>query len=278
MPSDAVEEGERINGFWAVFMLQQNLSVALNPAPLVYCVFEALHIDTPWPLEMEQYRQVSRRQYYYLRPVVKTSHQIQGLLTSDIRGDSTLRSYLSKPMAPTHGDNGSSITAMNVKAYILLHRSIYLQGQCQWAQERESSMEASRTTFDIIDELIESLRAKLRLENLPCTPTIVLTYSLLDAATITLHNIFKTSDATSRQRCLDAAQAMFRFADADLRRQHLNPIMGVSLFICRLGFCRIYNFIPALCLYISDLVVNGMRRLHHRTQKCRQRLARRRQG
>ncbi|KAJ7908165.1 hypothetical protein B0H13DRAFT_2017507 [Mycena leptocephala] len=206
VPSDAVEEGERINGFWAVFTLQQNLSVALNPAPLVYGVFEALHIDTPWPLEMEQYR--------------------QGLLTSDIRGDSTLRSYLSKPMAPTHGDDGSSITAMNVKACILLHRSIYLQGQCQWAQERESSMEASRTTFDIIDELIESLRAKLRLENLPCTPTIVLTYSLLDAATITLHNIFKTSDATSRQRCLDAAQAMFRFTDADLRRQHLNPIMG----------------------------------------------------
>jgi hypothetical protein len=112
-----------------------------------------------------------------------------------------VRSYLSKPKAPSHGDDGSSIIAMNVKACILLHRSMYLQRQCQWAQERESSMESSRTTFDIIDKLIESLRVKLRLENLPCTPTVVLTYSLLDAATITLHNIFTASDATSRQRC-----------------------------------------------------------------------------
>jgi hypothetical protein len=63
VPSDA-EEGERINSFWAVFMLQQNLSVALNPAARVYGEFEAVHIDMPWPLEMEQYRQVSMRQYY----------------------------------------------------------------------------------------------------------------------------------------------------------------------------------------------------------------------
>jgi hypothetical protein len=103
-------------------------------------------------------------------------------------------------------------------------------------------MESSRTTFDIIDKLIESLRAKLRLENLPCTPTVVLTYSLLDAATITLHNIFTASDATSRQRCLDAAQAMFCFTDADFQRQCLNPIMGLSLFIYELKFCRIYPF------------------------------------
>jgi hypothetical protein len=70
----------------------------------------------------------------------------------------------------------------------------------------------------------------------------VLTHALLDAATITLHYILKASDATSRQRCLDAAQAMFRFADADLQRQYLNPIMGVSLFICEFKSCRIYPF------------------------------------
>jgi hypothetical protein len=78
VPSDAVEEGERINGFWAVFMLQQNLSVALNPASLVYGVFEALHIDTLWPLEMKQYRQVSRRQYYYLPPLSKRLTKFRG--------------------------------------------------------------------------------------------------------------------------------------------------------------------------------------------------------
>lgn len=51
-PADAIEEGERINGFWAVFMLEKNLSVALEPAARVCGVFEAggMQIDTPWPL------------------------------------------------------------------------------------------------------------------------------------------------------------------------------------------------------------------------------------
>jgi hypothetical protein len=59
-PADAIEEGERINGFWAVFVLQKNLSVALEPAVGVCGVFETngMQIDTPWPLEMDDYRQV----------------------------------------------------------------------------------------------------------------------------------------------------------------------------------------------------------------------------
>lgn len=59
-PADAIEEGERINGFWAVFVLQKNLSVALEPAAHVCSVFEAggMQIDTPWPLEMDEYKHV----------------------------------------------------------------------------------------------------------------------------------------------------------------------------------------------------------------------------
>jgi hypothetical protein len=61
--ADAVEEGERINGFWAVFMLQKNLSVALESPARVCGVFEAggMQIDTPWPLEMSDYKQVCSR-------------------------------------------------------------------------------------------------------------------------------------------------------------------------------------------------------------------------
>jgi hypothetical protein len=44
-----------------VFVLQKNLSVALEPAMGVCGVFETnngVQIDIPWPLEMDDYRQV----------------------------------------------------------------------------------------------------------------------------------------------------------------------------------------------------------------------------
>lgn len=55
-----VEEGERINGFWAVFTLYRNISVAVDPSGSVCGVFDApgCQIDTPWPLDMESYKQV----------------------------------------------------------------------------------------------------------------------------------------------------------------------------------------------------------------------------
>lgn len=61
-PADALEEGERINGFWTIFMLQKNLSVTLDPTAQVCSALEAvgLQIDTPWPLQIEDYKQVSQ--------------------------------------------------------------------------------------------------------------------------------------------------------------------------------------------------------------------------
>lgn len=59
-PTDAVEEGERVRAFWAVFTLDrcwavwlQSTSVFLNTPTA------ATLVDTPWPLEMEAYEEVS---------------------------------------------------------------------------------------------------------------------------------------------------------------------------------------------------------------------------
>ncbi|KAJ6606748.1 hypothetical protein B0H10DRAFT_1819642 [Mycena sp. CBHHK59/15] len=59
-PADAIEEGERINAFWAVFMLQKNLAVALEPPARICGMLEAggIQIDTPWPLELDEYKKV----------------------------------------------------------------------------------------------------------------------------------------------------------------------------------------------------------------------------
>ena len=58
LPTDAIEEGERINGFWTVLMLQINLSVAIDPAVGVYSELDAngTQIDTPWPFDIEDYQ------------------------------------------------------------------------------------------------------------------------------------------------------------------------------------------------------------------------------
>jgi hypothetical protein len=58
-PRDQIEEGERINAFWAVFFMDRCLSVMFGP-PLVISDMDApgMQIDTPWPLEMETYERV----------------------------------------------------------------------------------------------------------------------------------------------------------------------------------------------------------------------------
>jgi len=58
-PRDQIEEGERINAFWAVFFMDRCLAVLFGP-PLVISDMDVpgMQIDTPWPLEMETYERV----------------------------------------------------------------------------------------------------------------------------------------------------------------------------------------------------------------------------
>ena len=59
-PQDAIEEGERINGFWSVLMLHKYLMIALEPPNSVCGTLEApgMHIDTPWPMDLADYPEV----------------------------------------------------------------------------------------------------------------------------------------------------------------------------------------------------------------------------
>jgi hypothetical protein len=58
-PRNAVDEGERINGFWATLFLDKCWFVALG-SPSNFTDDDALgtRIDTPWPLEHSAYEQV----------------------------------------------------------------------------------------------------------------------------------------------------------------------------------------------------------------------------
>ena len=66
-PRDSVEEGERILALWTVLTLDKAWAVALDSPPN----FEhsthvlATKVDTPWPLEMEEFEQVCLFVYFY---------------------------------------------------------------------------------------------------------------------------------------------------------------------------------------------------------------------
>lgn len=61
-PRDQIEEGERINAFWAVFFMDRCSAVAFGP-PLAISDMDVsgMQVDTPWPLEMETYERVRTR-------------------------------------------------------------------------------------------------------------------------------------------------------------------------------------------------------------------------
>lgn len=73
-PQSITEEGEQINGFWAAFTLHKLISFALEPPGGVCGALEApgLQIDTPWPFDSHDYRNVSYH-HFLRRPFGSTS-------------------------------------------------------------------------------------------------------------------------------------------------------------------------------------------------------------
>ncbi|KAF5379062.1 hypothetical protein D9615_005944 [Tricholomella constricta] len=210
-PRDVIEEGERINGFWAVLMLHKYITIALEPPMSVCGTLEApgIQIDTPWPLDI--------------------SHYSEGLLYPDVRGNSTVRNFLLNSVET--GNQGHSTTALNVKAAILFHRSAQLAGQ--WTPNMQTrEFYAYTAAFQSINRVIETFRttlpplAQLDVKH-PGTRALLLIHALTDAATIKLHINFSYADSSSKQHCLTAARNMVTFGGLNIQEVgYMNPIMG----------------------------------------------------
>ena len=105
-PADPVEEGERINAFWSVFLNDRCWGVAMNvPSGLPDQKAANARIDVPWPLDMAQYERA--RILLSWRPRLAPNPSLQGLLTSDIRGFNTVESFLNEPAVATPAEEGS---------------------------------------------------------------------------------------------------------------------------------------------------------------------------
>jgi hypothetical protein len=58
-PADAVEEGDRVNAFWTVFAVNNYWTGAFGFLSNISYSDVSQRIDTPWPLDDEEYKMVS---------------------------------------------------------------------------------------------------------------------------------------------------------------------------------------------------------------------------
>ncbi|PPQ73276.1 hypothetical protein CVT24_009931 [Panaeolus cyanescens] len=211
-PRDATEEGERIIGAWTVFTLDKAWAVALEHAPN----FEhsdnpmSTKVDTPWPLEMEQFEQGQ------LPPNVRTSH--------------TIINFLNSVATP---DLGLSSRAVEAKAAVLMERVT------KFISTSSANTNPSQVfqEFSALDGLIDQLKASIpppnslsQVQNPEQARRLALGYTLLSDVTLRLHAPFVQSSETSRRKRLSAAQMILDIVISLRKRQlvHINPLIGTA--------------------------------------------------
>ncbi|OSD05459.1 hypothetical protein PYCCODRAFT_1239826 [Trametes coccinea BRFM310] len=203
-PVDTLEEGERINGFWTVFILDRCWAVATGSAP-AFTDDEAngTQIDTPWPMDLAAYQ----------------THPFP----SDFRTTKTVQSFISG----VEGDVGhQSILAMHAKAAILY------EGATRLASRYNPSSQAA---FLSLDNRIERFRQALpRLERLDQSRadtlrTGLLVHTLSHCASIQLHTPLVQDRVTANSRTYQAAHAAvkaLRSIDVGILGC-VNPFLGI---------------------------------------------------
>ncbi|KAI0358120.1 hypothetical protein OH77DRAFT_1494441 [Trametes cingulata] len=186
-PVDLLEEGERINGFWTVFILDRCWAVATGSVPAFTDDESAgTQIDTPWPMDLARYQ----------------SHPFP----SDFRSVKTVQSFISG----VEGDANmasQSILAMHAKAAILY------EGATRLASRYNPS---SQAMFLSLDNRIEQFKQALpRIERfdparVDIVRAVLLVHTLSQCATIQLHTPLVQDRVTANSRTYQAAHAAMR--------------------------------------------------------------------
>ncbi|KAJ6511187.1 hypothetical protein C8R45DRAFT_892586 [Mycena sanguinolenta] len=209
---DAIEEGERIHACWAVMVLDKVWAVVLEENPHLDHQQQNLVVDTPWPLEMDDYGKgrLGRTAVYS-----NTLHKfINGLPTSDT-GISTI-AMLSK----------ASILWQRADSFIRDLRPGILSAQLRAFQE----------SFAALDGLVDKFCSALVPPNCIPHPTpamtraLVVAHSIAHAVTIKLQSIPPLRpDPRARQKRLVAATNVLNII-VSVPLQYfafINPVMGV---------------------------------------------------
>lgn len=200
-----IEEGERINGFWAVFHQDRIWAVASGTTTIIQENYDGgLHIDTPWPLDMEFYE--------------------RGTIHPDLRHRDTLKNFLNSIEPSWPWDTDGILSQLSKASALFEHAA-------RFSATPETSSEAHTAQLFALSGRIDEFSAKL-LPLLHLSPYAVAqmhaVHCLTHGASIQLHAPFTQQVYESRAKCLDATSAILH-ANVTANVQgfpFINPIIG----------------------------------------------------
>ncbi|KAA1474255.1 hypothetical protein DENSPDRAFT_840834 [Dentipellis sp. KUC8613] len=237
-PRDQVDEGERINGMWAVFTIDCCWAVAFG-APLIIANSDTSgsQIDTPWPLDMETYE--------------------RGPVYPNFRSHGTLRNFLAGISASWPWENHSQLAQLGA-ASALFNRATYV-ASC-WAPG-VTDMTAFYSSFVSLDQRIEDFKSQLiSLDNLEGTTTEIVRnmhsiHLLAAAASIQLHSAFSQQNAVSRVKCFVSAEAIVLANEVSQAHEFfiINPMLGIVWAVACQVFIRELVFVRSVPLGMAPL-------------------------
>ncbi|KAK6966981.1 hypothetical protein R3P38DRAFT_2589961 [Favolaschia claudopus] len=187
---DSVEEGERVQCFWAVVSLQTSINLASQPDSqsmgLNSCLLECLgrEIDTPWPMQIVEYE------------------LMEGYRSADNYEGETIQRFMMKE------PSGEPYPVGHVQATVLLHHSMRFSKK--WASDIQ--LTESSSSMNTYTSLSTRIAHCVCYHTLPpvypsCTPELILTHCLIAAASLSLHRPFVAFDPAAQTKCLAAARA-----------------------------------------------------------------------
>ncbi|CAL1711048.1 unnamed protein product [Somion occarium] len=201
-PLDGIEEGERINAFWAVYVLDKTWAVALkSPSAISEDGLWGIQIDTPWPLAMEAYE--------------------RGAL-ANVFSSNTVQTFLAGLVVTP--DMGHAPLALRAQATILYSRASWMASQYRDGMPNIATLQDECLAFDgFVTNFISTLTIN------PRNRDDLVTLTLARVALIQLHVNFASTERRSRDSCMAAARAALAvirdICAAELG--YIDPIMAI---------------------------------------------------
>ncbi|THH33327.1 hypothetical protein EUX98_g840 [Antrodiella citrinella] len=212
-PTDSVEQGERINAFWAVYSLDRFWSVKLGAqSALSRADLLASQITTPWPLDMSEYE--------------------LGMLP-DVWAVQTVSSFLGEDPIDLSND---SYATKRAKGIVLFSDAVQLGShfvpenpgfQAKFL-EMDSKLEQYKVSFRAT---MDQFKSNLEYDNLRpyATRCMLFTQTMAHCATIKLHAPLQQDwDIDTSRSLSNAVQAANLLQELEVTTfEYIDPFMGI---------------------------------------------------
>ncbi|KZT68936.1 hypothetical protein DAEQUDRAFT_765942 [Daedalea quercina L-15889] len=206
-PADALEEGERINAFWCVFILDKSWSVRAG-SPSHFNGSPGAQVDIPWPLQIEDYAQRG------IPPTLRSSLTMQTFLSG-------VSPELTQGMSPM---------ALRAKASALFERAS--RRASQWTPAMAYVEQFAAELFVLENVIQQFVDALPPLHGAPDPDTArdrLITHTFALVASMQVHSTLRQGQNGAPGRDLDAARRAVAAIDSVNLAGigYVDPIMAV---------------------------------------------------